>query len=172
MINCPFCNTSHVNNTLFCGECGQYLLKSDKPKTDPLNTSDSDWLSDSVENFGCAPAGPQPAISYAIRLKIGARRREVELPLNKAIHMGRVDPTATIFPEIDLTGDGALARSVSRRHARILKQGNAVLIEDLGSVNGTFVNGERLAPYLPETLKDGDTLQLGKLVIGVRIHTQ
>jgi pSer/pThr/pTyr-binding forkhead associated (FHA) protein len=77
-----------------------------------------------------------------------------------------------VFPEIDLSADGDLAKSVSRRHARILKQRNKVLVEDLGSINGTFINGKKLVPYLPETLSDGDLLQLGKLPVEIRIYTQ
>ena len=43
------------------------------------------------------------------------------------------------------------------------------MVEDLGSINGTFINGKRLAPYLPEALHDGDQLQLGKLLIEVEL---
>ena len=39
----------------------------------------------------------------------------------------------------------------------------------MGSINGTFVNGKRLDPYLPEIINDGDILQLGKLKIEVKI---
>jgi pSer/pThr/pTyr-binding forkhead associated (FHA) protein len=53
-----------------------------------------------------------------------------------------------------------------------LKQRNKVLVEDLGSINGTFINGKKLVPYLPETLSDGDLLQLGKLPVEIRIYTQ
>ena len=42
-----------------------------------------------------------------------------------------------------------------------------VVVEDLGSVNGTFVNGNRLAPHRPEALHTGDQLQLGELLIEV-----
>ncbi|GIV09258.1 MAG: hypothetical protein KatS3mg019_1349 [Fimbriimonadales bacterium] len=48
---------------------------------------------------------------------------------------------------------------VSRNHAQILKQGDATLIEDLGSTNGTYVNGIRISA--PTPIKSGDTLQLG-----------
>ena len=43
-------------------------------------------------------------------------------------------------------------------------------MEDLGSVTGTFVNSERLSPFLPEILDDGDELQLGKLRVSVGIN--
>jgi hypothetical protein len=48
---------------------------------------------------------------------------------------------------------------VSRRHAQIIRQGDQTLIEDLGSTNGTYVNGVRISA--PTPIKPGDTLQLG-----------
>ncbi|MFQ5575789.1 MAG: FHA domain-containing protein [Anaerolineae bacterium] len=169
MIKCPFCQTTHVDNTLFCSECGTYLLEDDKRGTDPLGTSEIGWVGDTTEDPN-APASFQGTGPLAIRLKIGDRRREVEIPLNKAIHLGRLDPASDVFPEIDLTDDGGPEKGVSRRHARILKREGTVVIEDLGSINGTFINGKRLAPYLPETLSDGDSLQIGRLLIEVELR--
>jgi predicted component of type VI protein secretion system len=51
---------------------------------------------------------------------------------------------------------------VSRRHARMTWGGAGYLIEDLGAVNGTFVNGERISG--PRALKSGDVLQIGSEV--------
>lgn len=51
---------------------------------------------------------------------------------------------------------------VSRRHARLMLQGGRYVLEDLGSTNGTFVNGRRLsAPYV---LKPGDVVSLGETI--------
>jgi hypothetical protein len=52
---------------------------------------------------------------------------------------------------------------VSRRHARLTFQGGKYVIEDLGSTNGTFVNGQRLAG--PHVLKPGDVLALGEQIV-------
>ncbi len=51
---------------------------------------------------------------------------------------------------------------VSRRHARIQKQADLVIIEDMGSTNGTFVNGMQLSS--PHTLSNGDSIGLGDAV--------
>jgi pSer/pThr/pTyr-binding forkhead associated (FHA) protein len=59
---------------------------------------------------------------------------------------------------------------VSRRHARIQRQRTQFFIEDLGSANGTFLNGQRLTPYLPHPLHDGDDLQIGRIRLQVGIH--
>lgn len=104
-----------------------------------------------------------------IRLSVGNHERRVMLPVDKTIHLGRVDSTLGVFPEIDFTVDGPEARSVARRHASISRTSKGLLVEDLGSVTGTFVNDERLSPFLPELLGDGDELQLGKLRVHVNV---
>ncbi len=52
---------------------------------------------------------------------------------------------------------------VSRKHARLNFQGGKYVIEDLGSTNGTFVNGQRLAG--PVVLKSGDVVSLGEQIV-------
>jgi hypothetical protein len=51
---------------------------------------------------------------------------------------------------------------VSRRHARIYKVGDTFMIEDLGSTNGTFVNGQRLSG--PHALLPGETVRFGETI--------
>jgi hypothetical protein len=169
MIKCSFCQITHVDNTIFCSECGQYLLGDQKRETDPLN-GDRGWVGKVVDKPSTGPLPPLDARPIAVHLKIGPKKREVELPLNKVIHLGRIDPTMDVFPDIDLSYDAAPSKSVSRRHAAITRQGNSVIVEDMGSVNGTFINGKRLDPYLPEILNNGDVLQLGKIQIEVEIR--
>jgi pSer/pThr/pTyr-binding forkhead associated (FHA) protein len=57
--------------------------------------------------------------------------------------------------------------SVSRRHARILVEAEGAFLEDLGSKNGTFLRGERLAARSP--LRDGDNFCLGSEWMAIRI---
>jgi pSer/pThr/pTyr-binding forkhead associated (FHA) protein len=108
----------------------------------------------------------------SIRLVIGdgARKRELEVALMRPARLGRSDPSQNIFPEVDLTDDLALEHGVSREHACVFARGRTILVEDLGSTNGTLLNGERLDPYIPETLEHGDQLQLGKLLIDVSLR--
>jgi pSer/pThr/pTyr-binding forkhead associated (FHA) protein len=170
MIKCRFCHSLHVENTIFCGECGYYLPEDKSRETDPLDTVEMNWvraITDELDDISPLQKGGE---SLAIRLRILPTKREVEMPLDVVTHLGRLDPAASVFPEIDLSSDSDSTHGVSRRHARIMKQGGMVVIEDMGSINGTFVNGKRLDPYLPEVLSDGDMVHLGKLQVEVRIR--
>lgn len=75
--------------------------------------------------------------------------------------VGRWDPDSGSFPEVDMENDDPEAR-ISRKHA-LIKFGAELTIEDIGSLNGTFVNrGQRLEPGSPVPLKDGDEIIVGK----------
>ncbi len=84
------------------------------------------------------------------------------------ICLGRRDSSGGVFPDLDLAPDGGVEEGVSRRHARIYQMGNRLFVEDAGSANGTFLNNKRITPHLPHLLQEGDTLQLGRLRLGVK----
>ena len=77
--------------------------------------------------------------------------------------IGRFDPVTELRPDIDLT-DHDLKRSVSRRHARIVRSedGHAI-VEEIGALNGTMVNGKPLVAGQPHPLQDGDQITIGSL---------
>ena len=65
------------------------------------------------------------------------------------------------------TSYAAYRMGVSRRHAILMLKSRHLQIVDLGSSNGTMVNGVKLAPHQPRPLRDGDMLSLGKM--GLRV---
>ena len=75
--------------------------------------------------------------------------------------IGRQDPVTGIDPDIDLT-EVDTHRSTSRQHARIYRRGRKFyLTEEIGTTNGTFVNGRRLATGVPTEMRSGDEVQFG-----------
>jgi hypothetical protein len=64
---------------------------------------------------------------------------------------------------LDLAPFGGYSMGVSRRHALIRRAGDGYIILDLGSVNGTFLNEERLAPHVSYPLPSGSHLRLGRM---------
>lgn len=59
-------------------------------------------------------------------------------------------------------------RAVSRQHAQIVQRDNQFFVEDLGSSNGTFLNGQRLQPRTPIPFGDGDNLAIGSYTFALR----
>jgi pSer/pThr/pTyr-binding forkhead associated (FHA) protein len=110
--------------------------------------------------------GSRSAKTLMITIEDGGR---IELPLSKEVVLGRLDPTRAIFPDVDLTSEDGMDKGVSRRHARISRREDQVFIEDLNSLNGSFLNATRLVPELPYPLKDGDQVQLGKLILTINL---
>jgi FHA domain len=91
------------------------------------------------------------------------------LPTTETLTIGRNSerPRAS-RPDVDLSHFKAAARGVSRQHIRIMRRGDLIYICDLGSTNGTFLNGRRLISHQERLLRCGDELRLGRLRLGVR----
>jgi predicted component of type VI protein secretion system len=81
--------------------------------------------------------------------------------------VGRADNVTDYIPEIDLTPYGAYRLGLSRRHAIILLEGERLIVKDLNSRNGTFVNGVIVPSGGTHTLRDGDDLRFGNLGLKV-----
>jgi len=150
MITCQECNTQNIDGALYCENCGADLedvLVSEI-------TSDGDFSSESI--------------SY-LKLIVSATGEEIPLPDKAEIILGREDPVGAVFPDIDMTAYGAEDDGVSRKHARITHQGDEYFIEDLHSVNLTFLNKEKLEPDTPCPISNGDELMLGRLKFHVAL---
>ena len=108
------------------------------------------FIGDAIEEAAAAQA---PSIRSRMYLVLD--QRQIML-MEGANVVGRADATI----QIDSPG-------ISRVHARILVHHGAATLEDLGSKNGTYVNGARIAA--PHTLREGDEIRLGTIVLTFRI---
>jgi len=102
-------------------------------------------------------ASPSKARQYALRF-ISGKYQGGEFPIvpERELVIGRSN-------DIDVA---LIEDMVSRRHARVLLQGESLIIEDLGSTNGTFVNGEKVRRA---RLKEGDKILIGTSIIRVAL---
>jgi pSer/pThr/pTyr-binding forkhead associated (FHA) protein len=105
-----------------------------------------------------------------LQITLAESGRQIERPLSREITIGRTDPASATFPDIDLAPEQGLEMGVSRRHARIVRQGGDLCLEDLGSANGTYLNGVLLAPHVPRVLSNHDEIRLGRALMRVHIH--
>jgi serine/threonine-protein kinase len=147
MIICPNCKAENMDGVTYCDECG---TKLDEPVPVPAPVAD---------------VGGSQEVGPAARLVItrgGTLGKEFPLERQGETQIGRWDPDGGAFPEVDLTQDDPEAK-ISRKHARIFFRDGAYQLEDVGSLNGTFINrGSRLMPGSPQSLKDTDEILLGK----------
>ena len=79
--------------------------------------------------------------------------------------IGRADPVTGILPDVDLTPVDT-NRSVSRRHAKIIRAGDEYhVLEEVGTVNGTYVNEQRIPTGVPVTIHNGDFVKIGLIAM-------
>jgi len=117
-----------------------------------------------------AAAAPAPFKAKLSILRGGRKGQEFELEAGKNF-VGRWDPDTGSFPEVDLDADDPEAK-ISRRHALVIIEGGKITIEDIGSLNGTYVNRQpRLAPGTPVELKNGDEIIIGKTFLKLVVDT-
>ena len=114
-------------------------------------------------SWGTARFGREARIIIHIR---DAAEPVVLAPEDEMI-LGRADATSSNKPAVDLGPFGAQEKGVSRVHAAIRRGEDTLTLVDLGSVNGTHLNGQRLIPNQPRVLRDGDEIRLGKLICHV-----
>lgn len=99
--------------------------------------------------------------SFPCTLKHLGTGVEFRIDLAQSATVGRVDPVTGIEPHVDLSGVDT-ERSSSRRHAKIIRdEGEIYLVEEIGTLNGTFINGRRLQTAVPERIHHGQRLRFG-----------
>jgi FHA domain len=161
---CPACGTANAAEALLCSQCAMSLVEK---VFDPGRTT-----------LLTSPVAPEPAASvghapttlpgeHTIVLTIDTACQPLTVEVVRQASLGRCAPTNRVQPRIDLTPYGAAAQSVSRLHAMIRRTEVGVVIEDLASLNGTWLNGTPLEPYRPYPLQPGDRLQLGQLQMAI-----
>lgn len=121
------------------------------------------------------PAAPLLKTVHSIGYAFAAGTRAIDAPRASDHWLVGSRGRYSLKPGINVVGrafdaDVSLDESgVSRRHARIVVEGDGAFIEDLGSKNGTFVGGLRVCDRVP--LCDGDAVGLGGLALTYRRQT-
>lgn len=86
--------------------------------------------------------------------------------MQASVIIGRSKQGGDNDPDLDLMSLGVPdARTASRRHCRIFRRGHEYFVEDLGSMNGTRVNGQKLEPGQAHPLNDSDQIAIGRVLL-------
>ncbi len=167
---CPNCTHRNRPGVIFCEQCGASLIGDA-----PISTR-------SLVGPKGATDGSAPEIAFTnltanasteIFPKGGVLKIEITgaepllLKTKQEIIFGRRDPATGAMPDVDLTPFAGYRMGVSRRHAAIRQSEEESKLElwDLGSSNGTYVNGMRLQPHRPQRLRDGDEVRFGQMTM-------
>jgi hypothetical protein len=166
MIRCEDCGAAQSPGTLYCSECGRFLLADrDQAQEAPLPFTDALDRPHAPPLLGQGLA-PSEAANF-LTVVIPSSGRRIQLDLSQEIAVGRTDPANDHYPGLDLTEDQGSALGVSRMHATIQPSPEGVLLVDAGSANGTYLNGYHLPPQLPYPLRSGDEVRFGRLLVHV-----
>jgi hypothetical protein len=156
-----------MEGTFYCEDCGQPLYGkfnvASTRRMEPANPSTVMLDQEPVFSIGTMRLTTTGSLVF----QITGAKEPIVMPSQSELLLGRADPIANIAPAVDLTPFGAVEHGVSRSHAVIRIADETPTLVDLGSVNGTHLNGHRLSPNQPRILRDGDEIQLGKLVMRV-----
>ncbi|MDQ6695429.1 MAG: zinc ribbon domain-containing protein, partial [Chloroflexota bacterium] len=152
-VACPVCGAAAMPGEAFCDNCGAALLapSSYSPSSPPTQSVPPlPSYSSAPMSGGGAYSAPPPAPSRQLIASLVVSSppppATISIPDRAELIVGRSDPQSNSYPDLDLGPYGGLDLGVSRRHFRLKRDGEQFYIEDLGSMNGTVVNGHRLPP--------------------------
>ncbi len=161
MITCPTCKHENPDSATICANCYTPLIQLPQQE-------------ESTRDIKVQGAPKRPHVEYlgilprnALALFIAGLEKPLILEVSTQAVLGRLVPDAPQQPRVDLMPYGGFTKGVSRMHAIIRAKEGGFVIEDLGSSNGTRLNGVRLTEYTPRQLQPGDQLLLGNLEIEV-----
>ena len=145
-LHCPECGFVNDESANYCQKCGAYLHPGEEAE-------DSTTMTYAIDETGeLKPVDLDEVTSQgaALVIRAGGGRVGESFPLDgDRMTIGR-RPDSDIFLD-DVT--------VSRDHALLVRRGGDLYLDDLGSLNGSYVNRRRIESH---RLEDGDELQIGK----------
>jgi hypothetical protein len=169
MIVCSNCKHSNMAGAVFCSECGASLGPTDPLTTQSIKTSQMQEALKQMPPERSGSGTPPPPANNWVTLHLLDTGQVLPLAERSEFTLGRISEGQPIMPDIDLSPYQAYARGVSRLHAVLKREASRVFLMDLGSSNGTFVNGKRLSPHTDHAIANGDVVALGKLKIQILI---
>lgn len=159
MSQCPICNFENRVGALVCAECGSDLYDTllEQIATKELNTQD---LKTRNLDERTLPSS-NPLVLYLSKDNTPLAIERSGEPI-----IGRSAPEEDDNSvDIDLCQFGAQELGVSRQHIRLNAAIHPPTVVDLGSYNGTFVNGQKLTPERRHILNSGDEIRLGRMTM-------
>jgi hypothetical protein len=169
MIICSNCKHANMDGAMFCAECGSQLAGKDTLITQNISTKQFENNKEGrPRDDTYQPFDGSDAWGSLHLLDTG---QVLPLSVKDEFTMGRISEGQPIMPDIDLSPYQAYAAGVSRLHGVIKRVADHIIFIDLGSANGTYINGKRLTPNVEQVLNHGDIVALGKLKLQILVKS-
>lgn len=177
MAKCMVCGYSNPDRVPTCRKCGtergeaKYAtLQGIRISTGLLNPKVLDNFPDVEFNAQGSDIFPE---NGRLRIEVQGESAPVFAVVRREVIFGRRDPALPNQPDVDLSPYAGYRMGVSRRHARVIRAPEGYLmLADLGSSNGTFINKERVITQNPKRLHDGDEVIMGELIMKIYYETR
>ena len=145
--HCPECGFLNAEGANYCQKCGAFI---GTPEAAPADPTTATYRIDETGELIPVELEDVVASGAALVIRAGGGRVGESFPLEgERMPIGRRPDSAVFLDYV----------TVSRDHALIVRRGGAWHLDDLGSLNGTYVNRHRIETH---RLEDGDELQVGK----------
>ena len=171
MIICSNCQHKNPPGSIFCAECGVQLVEGELT-TQSISTGkvlESVGLDAQTAAKIVQPTGTIADSSWG-SLHLLESGQILPLSERDEYTLGRVSEGQPVMPDMDLSPYQAYANGVSRLHALLKRDGKRLVIMDLGSANGTYVNGKRITANSERLINHGDVVALGKLKFQILVR--
>ncbi|MBZ0299112.1 MAG: FHA domain-containing protein [Anaerolineae bacterium] len=162
---CPNCSYNNRVGELVCANCGASIFDDVFRHTREMSLAEI-----AVQT---APLATRYLVQDAtVIIRVSGAQTPISFEPDQPMILGRINNQNPRRPDIDLTAYHAFEKGVSCRHASIQRQEDELIIADMGSTNGTCINGQRLIPHEPYPVRDGDEIRLGNLFMRVYVGSQ
>lgn len=145
---CPLCGFNNLADARFCSGCGSHLISAQHDATQVLRPVE---VEADAQEHAEQPAGPELVVVAGHRAGLSWRVAGVRVTVGR-------HPESDVFLD-DIT--------VSRRHVELRATAHGYELHDVGSLNGTYLNDERIAE--PHRLHNGDRLRVGKFLLQYQV---
>lgn len=159
MVICPICEHENRSGVIVCEKCHNDLYVS---LLEQVSTKQLDESRERAIQVGqSSPPSSNPIVVY-----IRNAPEPLIITRSGAVTVGRTDPKGGHEqPDLALDAFDAADMGVSREHIRIDAAVDVPTITDLGSYNGTYVNGQQLTPHKTYPLQSSDEVRLGRMIL-------
>jgi len=147
-IHCPECGFVNDEGANYCQKCGAYLGRPEAGEDQPTTMS---YRVDETGEYQPVDLEEEIGrVGAALVIRSGGGRSGESFAIHQdRMSIGRTPDSAVFLDDV----------TVSRNHALVVRRDDGFYIDDLGSLNGTYVNRRRIESH---RLEDGDEIQIGK----------